>query len=231
MAFIRVHGLKLANGAYIQNAVFESVTTPLTQTEIDASAIGRTYFDVTSNSLMSIISDGQGGKTVRSAGSLKYEPNLTSKILSGATSYQNADDLLEGAIEALQAVDVQTATDIAGLKAADTQTATDIAELKAADTTITGNVTQLRTDVDSLMSSTGALSFTYKSTAPATEHTITHNLNAEFVDASVWVKDADTGLYSLDLVNTTEIDANTIKVTLSGSYDIKTTVRRANASA
>lgn len=214
MAFIKVHGLKLANGAFIENAVFESVNTPLTQEQINASAVGRTFFDLTENELKTVISDGQGGKALRSTGSVKYEPNLTSKILSAATSFQNADELLEESILTLTA-------DVDGLTVSSEALRTDVDGL-------TTRTDDLRTDVDNLMSSKGSLSYTYKSSEAKDVHTITHDLDAEFIDVSVWVKDEDTGTYAIDLVNITEIDKNSIKVELSGAYNIKSTIRRAN---
>lgn len=200
MAFIKVHGLKLANGAFIENAVFESVAVPLTQEQINASSLGRTFFDLTDNELKTVIDDGLGGKVLRSTGSVKYEPNLSSKILSAATSFQEADELLEDSVLTL-------ISDVDGL---------------------TVSTDKLRNDVDDLMSSKGSLSFTFKSETPVSEHTIQHDLDAEFIDVSVWVKDPETGKYAIDLVNITEVDSNTIKIDLSGAYDIKSTIRRAN---
>lgn len=193
MAFVKIHGLRLANGSWIENAVIESVETSLTQEQVNESALGRLYFDKQKNTLMQIVSDGAEGKVAKPAGGMEYEPNLVSPILSAATSFQNADELLEAAV-----IELQTDT------------------------------TELRKDVDGLLSNKGSLSFTYQSTAPAEKHTLAHNLDADFVDASVWVKDPDTNKYSLDVVNVTEIDKNTIEVSLSGPYDIKATVRRAN---
>lgn len=202
MAFVRVHGMRLANGSWIENAVFESVQPSLTQEQIDASSLGRTYFDVDKNTLMSIVSDEVGGKVAKPVGSVEYEPNLTSPILSAATSFQSADELLETAILDLQA---------------------DTATLRT-------DVDSLQDEVDALQADKGALSFTYQSAAPAAEHTLEHNLDADFIDCSVWTKDPDSGIYALDVVEVTEVDRNTVKVTLSGDYDIKATIRRANAT-
>lgn len=217
MAFVRVHGLKLANGSWIENAVIEAVDASLTEEQIGSYALGRIYFDKQKNTLMQIVSDGADGKLAKPAGGLEYDPNLVSPILSAATSFQSADELLEAAIIDLQSDTADLRKDADGLR-------------KDADDLRT-DVDGLRTDVNAILADTGSLAFTYQSTAPAATHTLAHNLDADFVDVSVWVKDPDTNKYSLDLVNVTEVDKNTVQVSLAADYDIKATVRRANPQA
>ena len=188
MALITIHGIKLAAGGYIENAVFESITTPLDQTAIDASDLGRQYFDVTNNCLMAIVSDGASGKKSIKIGEVEYDPDTTSVILSGATSYMEADQAL--------------ATYVLGIK----------------------------TDVDAIKADAGALTFVYASTTAADTHNINHDLDADFVDVAVWVKDPVTELYAVDIVSIVEVDKDNIQVKLSDDYDIKVVIRRADAN-
>ncbi len=90
---------------------------------------------------------------------------------------------------------------------------TEVTNRNAAISTATGSV---RTDYNSRL-------FTFESSSPATTHTVTHNLNANFVNFSVYVKRAN-GKYRNDVVSVEEFDTNTLKVYLSKASDIKMSV-------
>jgi hypothetical protein len=63
----------------------------------------------------------------------------------------------------------------------------------------------------------------FKSVAPALEHTVTHNFG-EFYQLSVMVKDAG-GVFRNDIVPIEEIDANSVKISLTEARDIKVVVQ------
>lgn len=65
--------------------------------------------------------------------------------------------------------------------------------------------------------------FTYKSSVAAATHTVTHNLNAEFLSFSVMVQGAD-GVFRNDIVPVEETNLNTLTIALSESRNIKVVV-------
>ena len=67
---------------------------------------------------------------------------------------------------------------------------------------------------------------TFKSSAPDVSHTISHNLNSEFVEVQLWVKNPDDGLYRMDIAEVIEHDFNTIEVVMNASRDVKVIIEK-----
>lgn len=102
----------------------------------------------------------------------------------------------------------------AAVAAEATRATTAEAGLQTAINNVAGNLADFEAEV-------AAKKATYKSTTPALEHTFNHGLNAEFINFTVLVK-RDNGLYRNDYVSVEEVDANTIKVYISGqARDVK----------
>jgi hypothetical protein len=72
-------------------------------------------------------------------------------------------------------------------------------------------------------SSFNALKFTYQSSSTATTHTVTHNLNSNFLMIQVMVL-GDDSVYSNDVVPVDETNANTLTVTLTEARHIRVSV-------
>jgi len=72
-------------------------------------------------------------------------------------------------------------------------------------------------------SSFNALKFTYQSSSTATTHTVTHNLNSNFLMIQVMVL-GDDNVYSNDVVPVDETNANTLTVTLTEARHIRVSV-------
>lgn len=68
--------------------------------------------------------------------------------------------------------------------------------------------------------------FTFKSSAPATSHSIAHNLNSEFVEVQLWVKSPDDGKFRMDIAEVVEHDNNTLEVVMNAARDIKIIVEK-----
>ena len=84
--------------------------------------------------------------------------------------------------------------------------------------------TAQRTSGDSaIRTSVNNLRFTYQSSATATTHTITHNLNSNHVLFQVMVL-GDDSVYANDVVPVEETSANVLTVTLSESRHIRVAV-------
>lgn len=75
----------------------------------------------------------------------------------------------------------------------------------------------------SVRSDVNDLRFTYQSTATATTHTVSHNLNSNFLLIQVMVL-ADDGLYANDVVPVEETDSNTLTVYLTESRHVRVSV-------
>jgi hypothetical protein len=68
-------------------------------------------------------------------------------------------------------------------------------------------------------------------TTPLASYTINHNLNSEFVDVQVWVKDTVSGTWMNDLVSVQQTNANTLQVDLTEARAVVVTVRRSSSLA
>jgi hypothetical protein len=68
--------------------------------------------------------------------------------------------------------------------------------------------------------------FVYHSDTPTTNHLITHGLNTEDVDVTVWVFDADTKTYKYSvLVSNTIVDVNSVNIVTNVDTDLLVVVR------
>jgi len=98
--------------------------------------------------------------------------------------------------------------------------AQELVDRAAADTTEA--TTRAAADA-SIRTDYNAKRYTYQSAIAALTHTVTHNLNASFVDFSVLVE-RPNGLYRNDVVSVEEFDSNTLKVYLASAQKIKIAV-------
>jgi hypothetical protein len=68
--------------------------------------------------------------------------------------------------------------------------------------------------------------FTFKSASPASNHVITHNLNSEFVEVQLWVKNPDDGKYRMDIAEVVEHDFNSVEVIMNAARDVKVIIEK-----
>jgi hypothetical protein len=68
--------------------------------------------------------------------------------------------------------------------------------------------------------------FTFKSVSPASNHVITHNLNSEFVEVQLWVKNPDDGKYRMDIAEVVEHDFNSVEVIMNAARDVKVIIEK-----
>lgn len=71
-------------------------------------------------------------------------------------------------------------------------------------------------------------SYEYDSTNASLVHTVTHNLDSNFVEATVWVDDG-SGNYQIEYPTITSLDSNRIVVSLTESANVHVMVRRGRA--
>lgn len=94
-------------------------------------------------------------------------------------------------------------------------------------TSVQGAIVGLDTQVKTIDDAHKASWFTYKSTAgAATNHLVQHNLNSEFVEVQLWVKNPDDGKYRMDIAEVIEHDFNSIEVVMNAARDIKVIVEK-----
>ncbi len=132
-----------------------------------------------------------------------YAAPSGTNYIDTATSIANANVLLDTAVkdsyDTIESLVLDLESDLA----------TEQAQRISADSSI-------RTDVNSLR-------FTYQSTATATTHTISHNLNTNFLLIQCMVL-GDDNLYANDVVPIEETDANTLTVYLTESRHVRVSV-------
>ena len=111
--------------------------------------------------------------------------------------------------------------------ALDTQLAASTAELDSLISDVEGDLateTAARISGDSaIRSAVNSTKFTFQSTSTATTHTVSHNLNSNFLVVQVMVL-GDDGLYANDLVPVEETDANTLTCYLTESRHVRVSV-------
>ena len=111
--------------------------------------------------------------------------------------------------------------------ALDTQLASSTAELDSLISDVEGDLateTAARISGDSaIRSAVNSTKFTFQSTSTATTHTVSHNLNSNFLVVQVMVL-GDDGLYANDLVPVEETDANTLTCYLTESRHVRVSV-------
>ena len=111
--------------------------------------------------------------------------------------------------------------------ALDSQLASSTAELDSLISDVEGDLateTAARISGDSaIRSAVNSTKFTFQSTSTATTHTVSHNLNSNFLVVQVMVL-GDDGLYANDLVPVEETDANTLTCYLTESRHVRVSV-------
>lgn len=146
------------------------------------------------------------------------EAALTTNLAAEVTRATGAEAALSAAVSAEQ-------TRAQGAEA--TLTSAVAAEVTRA----TGAEANLQTQIDALEAAAGeganalktdlnATRFTYKSSAPALVHTISHNMNSEFVGFNMWIQDGN-GVWRNDVAPVEEISLNAFTVTLSEAANVK----------
>ena len=111
--------------------------------------------------------------------------------------------------------------------ALDSQLASSTAELDSLISDVEGDLateTAARISGDSaIRSAVNSTKFTFQSTSTATTHTVSHNLNSNFLVVQVMVL-GDDGLYANDLVPVEETDANTLTCYLTEARHVRVSV-------
>lgn len=132
-----------------------------------------------------------------------YVTPTGTNYINSATSLANADSLLDTQIknnfDSLESLILDVESDLS----------TETAQRTSGDSAVRTSVNNLR--------------FTYQSSATATTHTITHNLNSNHVLFQVMVL-GDDSVYANDVVPVEETSANVLTVTLSESRHIRVAV-------
>jgi hypothetical protein len=104
---------------------------------------------------------------------------------------------------------------------------TEASARSTADTTLQSNIdaeVAARTAADTaIRNDYNARRFTFSSTSAALEHTVTHNLNSQWVDFTIWVQRAD-GSWRNDIVSVKATDANSMTVYLSSAANVRLSV-------
>tara|TARA_B100001094_G_scaffold181829_1_gene176196 strand:+ start:12293 stop:15394 length:3102 start_codon:yes stop_codon:yes gene_type:complete len=123
---------------------------------------------------------------------------------------------------------IDSATTMKGVDAAlDAQIAASHSELDSLISDVEGDLsteTAARISGDSaIRSAVNSTKFTFQSTSTATTHTISHNLNSNFLVVQVMVL-GDDGLYANDLVPVEETDANTLTCYLTEARHVRVSV-------
>ena len=123
---------------------------------------------------------------------------------------------------------IDSATTMKEVDAAlDAQIAASHSELDSLISDVEGDLateTAARISGDSaIRSAVNSTKFTFQSTSTATTHTISHNLNSNFLVVQVMVL-GDDGLYANDLVPVEETDANTLTCYLTESRHVRVSV-------
>ena len=190
----------------------------------------------------------QTGAGLGSDGS--YTANNSSNYITGATTLQGADNLLDTQVKSVVDL-IDTIESSVGLSTTGTYSVSGTNYINSS-TSITSAIglldTQIKTNYDDLESlildvesnseaessariagdnsvrtSVNNLRFTYQSSASALVHTIAHNLNSNFLLFQVMVLDSD-GKYKNDVVPVEETDANTLTITLTQASHIRVSV-------
>ena len=105
----------------------------------------------------------------------------------------------------------------------DEETARAIAEETLLSDRILGEAQKRAIDIAAVRESYDATNYTFQSGVAATTHTITHNLNADFVTFTVLVERPD-GSYRNDIVSVEETNSNTLTIFLTVASKVKVAV-------
>ena len=235
-----------------------TLSVKLDGTSISASSSGIKLSDTLSNkittnetnisNLQTELDATQTGAGLGSDGS--YTANNSSNYITGATTLQGADNLLDTQVKSVVDL-IDTIESSVGLSTTGTYSVSGTNYINSS-TSITSAIglldTQIKTNYDDLESlildvesnseaessariagdnsvrtSVNNLRFTYQSSASALVHTIAHNLNSNFLLFQVMVLDSD-GKYKNDVVPVEETDANTLTITLTQASHIRVSV-------
>lgn len=178
------------------------------------------------------------------------EATLTANLASEVTRAQAAEAALSTSLDA-EVVRAQAAeatlttnleTEVTRALAAESQLGTDLATEVTRAKAAEGDLATLNTTAKSSLvaaineaaatasAGTAALKsqlngsrFVFQSAAAASTHTIVHGLDSLFVGATLWIE--RNGTYRNDIAAMEEVDANTLKVTLSSSAKVKVVVQ------
>jgi len=163
--------------------------------------------------------------------------SVAGSVSSGITGLQTEVDAVEtaaglnadGTFSAHSGTNyLDSATTMKEVDAAlDSQLASSTAELDSLISDVEGDLsteTAARISGDSaIRSAVNSTKFTFQSTSTATTHTVSHNLNSNFLVVQVMVL-GDDGLYANDLVPVEETDANTLTCYLTEARHVRVSV-------
>lgn len=146
---------------------------------------------------------------------------LESGLAQEITDRAAADTALDGRVTTVES---QVNGKIGNLSTlTTTEKGTLVGAINELDADLAAEVSARTSAITSVRSDYNAKRFTYESATAATTHTISHNLNASFVDFNVLVQ-RPNGLYRNDVVSVEEFDSNTLKVYLASAQKIKMAV-------
>jgi hypothetical protein len=105
-----------------------------------------------------------------------------------------------------------------------------LADLETADkSTLVAAINSARTELvnanQSLKDAINAKLFRFQSVAPAVTHTVTHGLASAYLNFTILVE-GDDGKYRNDIVMITEVDTNTLEVTMTESRNVRMSVQQ-----
>jgi len=105
-----------------------------------------------------------------------------------------------------------------------------LVDLETADkSTLVAAINSARTELvnanQSLKDAINAKLFRFQSSAPAVTHTVTHGLNSAYLNFTALVE-GDDGKYRNDIVMITEVDTNTLEVTMTESRNVRMSVQQ-----
>ena len=235
-------GVRVASSVITDISTLQSDATSL-QSELDAtqSAAGlNTDGTFAAHSGSNYIDSATTMKEVDAALDAQIKTltdSVDGSVATGITGLQNEVDAIEtaaglntdGTFSAHSGTNyLDSATTMKEVDAAlDTQLAASTAELDSLISDVEGDLateTAARISGDSaIRSAVNSTKFTFQSTSTATTHTVSHNLNSNFLVVQVMVL-GDDGLYANDLVPVEETDANTLTCYLTESRHVRVSV-------
>ena len=198
------------DGSYTANGSTNYLTTATTLVEADEAL----------DAQIKSVADSVAGSITTGISGLQSEVDATQ-----AAAGLNAD----GSFSAHSGSNyIDSATTMKGVDAAlDAQIAASHSELDSLISDVEGDLateTAARISGDSaIRSAVNSTKFTFQSTSTATTHTISHNLNSNFLVVQVMVL-GDDGLYANDLVPVEETDANTLTCYLTEARHVRVSV-------
>lgn len=241
-----------ANKLYVDDAI-AALGTPMRYIGTVAGGLVGSPFDLAG------LSDTDSGAfyKVTTAGYVTYESVVTQVHLNDAIIFNTTGgyDVLAGQEATVSGtanqIDVAGTVDsgwtislsavfVARVTALETDLAAEIVRAEAAEAALQSDINQEVTDrgtadtalgvrIDTLTSSINSRTFTQKTTTPALQHIIAHNLNSEFLIYTITVENETDDLFYGDLVGVQETDADTLTIDLTVAANVKVVIQNVAA--